>query len=457
MTEVNGMKKVLNIIICVLMILSAVNINNIKVYAGENKSGTYTYEVLSDKTVKITKYNADEETVNIPAELDGKAVTSIGEYAFFELEKTKKIIVSEGVTKIEDWAISMCPSLESVSLPESLTIVNDIFEESAAIKEITIGKNVKSISAKTFKPTAFYRDERNWDKGVLYLNRCLISVKTSYTGNLSIKDNILTIAEDAFKDTSNVKKVTFPKSLKYINAFSFYNCKSISAFKVVSENAKFSAANGVLFNKNKSTLIAYPSGLKVAEYSLPKSVKTVSKYAFMNSKLKKIVLDKNLNTIGDCAFFNCKKLKSITIPKSVKKIGYESFGYYESGEEFDVDFLIKGFELKGYQGSEAQKYCLKNEIDFAAVDYAAPIVSVKGGNKKISVKYKKVKGAKGYQIRYTANGKSKTKTFKSGKATTRTLKKLKKGNYSVRVRAYTESGKQTIYSKWSKAKTIKVK
>ena len=88
---------------------------------------------------------------------------------------------------------------------------------------------------------------------------------------------------------------------------------------------------------------------------------------------------------------------------------------------------------------------------------AKPKVTVKGGKKKITVTYKKVKKAKGFQVRYTIGKKTKDKNFATKKNVTKSISKLKKGNYKVTVRAYIKSGKKTAYGKWSKSVTVKVK
>lgn len=50
--------------------------------AGAESYGDYSYKVLDNGTVEITGYSGSEEKVDIPAEIDGKSVTSIGSYAF---------------------------------------------------------------------------------------------------------------------------------------------------------------------------------------------------------------------------------------------------------------------------------------------------------------------------------------------------------------------------------------
>ncbi len=84
------------------------------------------------------------------------------------------------------------------------------------------------------------------------------------------------------------------------------------------------------------------------------------------------------------------------------------------------------------------------------------VKNVKG--KKISAKWEKVKGAKGYQVQYALNKKFKKKKSIQTKKTKYTIKKLKKKKtYYIRVRAYKMNGKKKVYGKWSKVKKVKRK
>ncbi len=79
------------------------------------------------------------------------------------------------------------------------------------------------------------------------------------------------------------------------------------------------------------------------------------------------------------------------------------------------------------------------------------------GKKQFKVKYTKVAGATGFQVRYKLKGKWTTKTFATKKNATKAIKKLKKGTYQVQIRAFVQSGKQKAYSAWSKTQKVKVK
>jgi len=84
----------------------------------------------------------------------------------------------------------------------------------------------------------------------------------------------------------------------------------------------------VLFNKQKTVLIMYPTGKPETNYSIPVSVTDIASNAFANClNLVSIVIPSNVISIGDVAFYNCKGLTSITIPLSVIRVGSYLFEY----------------------------------------------------------------------------------------------------------------------------------
>ena len=87
------------------------------------------------------------------------------------------------------------------------------------------------------------------------------------------------------------------------------------------------------------------------------------------------------------------------------------------------------------------------------------LTSAKNGKgKKLTVKWKKVTGAKGYQLQYAMNKKFKKKKSVQTKKTKYTIKKLKKKKtYYIRVRAYKMNGRKKVYGKWSTVKKVKIK
>ena len=88
---------------------------------------------------------------------------------------------------------------------------------------------------------------------------------------------------------------------------------NLEIINVAAENTKYSSENGVLFNKDKSTLIIYPNGKTNGSYTVAPTVTTIEERAFaMNNKLKNIELPASLTKINIAGFFACSRLQQIT-------------------------------------------------------------------------------------------------------------------------------------------------
>lgn len=224
--------------------------------------------------------------------------------------------------------------------------------------------------------------------------------------------------------------------------------------------------------------------------TIPNGIIKIDNGAFQNCKnLSEITIPSSMITIGEAAFAECESLKSVTIPNSVTKIDSYAFGYY-----FDDDrqpHKYNDCKIYGYTGSEAQRYAVDNNFAFISlgktknpVKIARTAISTKTikpiiskpkkatikkltpKKKALKVTWKKVSGAKGYEIKLATNKKftknKKTVKVKKGSATSKIIKKLKSGKkYFVKIRAYKkvtiDGYTVTANGPWSKVKSKKVK
>ena len=181
-----------------------------------------------------------------------------------------------------------------------------------------------------------------------------------YTGNastLSIPSKIggrevTNIAESAFLLNETLSSITIPESITYIGrdwtiAHPFLGCSKLKSINVVPQNKNYCSVYGVLYNKDKTTLILCPcqkgsinipsSVTNIAEsafmecsaiksLTLPNSVEYMNSYVFQGCEnLESITIPNSVKSMGDAVFRNCKKLKSITLPSGIKNIYYQTF------------------------------------------------------------------------------------------------------------------------------------
>ena len=105
-------------------------------------------------------------------------------------------------------------------------------------------------------------------------------------------DSVTAIAAGAFRGCAAVEKIHIPASIKSIGSGAFSGCSSLTAFVVDYGNSKFTASGGVLFSKDKSTLICYPASRAGKTYMLGTNVTQIAPCAFEEvSFLQKILYE----------------------------------------------------------------------------------------------------------------------------------------------------------------------
>ena len=406
--------------------------------------GDYEYTVLYDGTVEITGYTGSETDIEIPDEIDGKAVTRIEYYAF-----------------------ANC-SLTSVTIPNSVTNIGyRAFEYCESLTEINVDSNNKNYSSQD--GVLF-----NYNKTEL-IQYPIGKTQTSYTIPRSV-----TIIEDwAFQLCTSLTSITIPNSVTSIGKYAFKDTLWLT--KKQKENPLV-IINGILIDGSTCVGdITIPEGVtsigsmsfsyceNLTRIILPNSLINICDDAFSHCEiLISVTIGSNLVSIGKSVFSDCKNLIEITIPKSVKNIGTRAF-------ENCYKLTIKCFK-----DSYAEQYALKNDIEYKLLSEVvltnksinqinkrqsnskpAKVKSVKlaAKKKKLNVKWKKISGATGYEVVYATNNKftknEKTVTVKKNKVTLKRLKSKKK--YFVKVRAYKTVNGSTYYGKWSKVVKKKVK
>jgi len=105
----------------------------------------FTY-IISNGSIKITKYNGKGGVVVVPSAIEEKEVTAIGYEAFGECESITKIILPDTITTIEKGAFTWCVNLVEINLPDSIiTIGGGAFSDCWKLSEIRLPKYLKII------------------------------------------------------------------------------------------------------------------------------------------------------------------------------------------------------------------------------------------------------------------------------------------------------------------------
>ncbi len=283
-------------------------------------------------------------SVNIP-----DAVATVGADAFFGCASLKSVNIPEGVGEIGSWAFAHCHSLKSIDIPKSVVSIGcEAFGYCSSLKSINVAEsnpNYVSIDGVLFSK----------DQKTLFSYPC-DRKGTSY----DVPESVGEIGEYAFAGAP-LSSIAIPGGVEKIGKTPFISCGLLESISVAEDNSHFCSVDGILFSKDKKTLVAYPNGKEGERCVVPEGVATIGDGSFGTSRsLKSIIIPKGVESIGDGAFFNCSSLSLIEIPESVKEIGDETFS--------NCEFLT----IIAPEGSYAEQYAKGNKINFTPTYRLSP-------------------------------------------------------------------------------------
>ena len=139
---------------------------------------------------------------------------------------------------------------------------------------------------------------------------------------------------------STVSSIEIADAKEQISSY-FSGDASFKAFIVSTDNPNYTAIGGILFNKDKTSLLKCPQA-KTGDFTVPSTVKTFGRYAFEEcNSLNSISLPNSITSIGDYVFYNCYSIKSINIPTGLTELGYCAFYGCSSLSEIVIPSGIK--------------------------------------------------------------------------------------------------------------------
>ncbi|MGN0997963.1 MAG: leucine-rich repeat domain-containing protein [Faecousia sp.] len=373
------MKRALSLLMALVLCLSLCA-------CGDDSSNELAYEVNEDgKTCTITGIGSCKDTVvNIPETINDYKVTAIGINAFWCCSNLTSINIPDSVTDIGDSAFVDCTGLTSIIIPDSVTSIGlQAFWGCTSLTEIFAGSNnpsffsldgvlyTKDRATLLLYPVAKADDSFSIPDSVTSIGSsafqdCMnltsitipngvasigssafqncngltsITIPDSVTSigssafqecrrlaSITIPNGVASIGDNAFFLCTSLASITIPDSVTSIGLQAFWGCTSLTEIFAGSNNPSFFSLDGVLYTKDRATLLLYPAAKADVSFSIPDGVTSISAYAFAGcSSLTEITIPDSLIDIGLFAFADCSSLTEITIPDSLTDIGRFTF------------------------------------------------------------------------------------------------------------------------------------
>ena len=237
----------------------------------------------SNDEVFVYRGNDQNVPMSVVSVVFHPSVVEVDNRAFI-YHKIKKVVLNEGLKKIGKQAFYGCESLESITLPSSVTDIDkSALYHCRKLRELVLNEGLEKIGYNSFR-------------------RC------GSLERISIPSSVNVIGYGAFQECDKLREIVFNHGLKRIGDSSFVNCHSLQSISLPS-------------SVNEIGQQAFSSCKSLWHVTIPSSVVKIGNYAFRScNSLREVVLNEGLAEIKQHAFDGCISLESITIPSSVNEI-----------------------------------------------------------------------------------------------------------------------------------------
>lgn len=206
--------------------------------------------------------------------------------------------------------------------------------------------------------TAVLTNESDFTYLLLPTNAPQNAVIRTYTGDdtaIILPDTlegypVTKIAAGAFRLNSNLEYIKLGKNIETFPGKSTELCTSLKEFDIHPENTNMKVVNGVLYNNDMTTLLAFPSGV-AGSFVVPESVKTIATGAFYyRTYITNVVMYNGVEAINEDAFSGCRNLQSIRLSDNLQVIGNNAFRNCDCLTKVQIPYSVTSIGTDAFLG-----------------------------------------------------------------------------------------------------------
>jgi len=297
--------------------------------------GTFKWKVKEDGTVVIAELlDKSLMKVEVPAEIEGKVVTEIGEYAFNNCENVQAILLPESIVSIGKGAFLHCHELQEMILPTGITeIKHETFRCCYGLTNVVLPDGITIIGEQAFTFCESMESIMLPDSVIVIEDDAFSFCKS--LKEISLSNKLEQIGEMAFYECDNLQSISMPDSLTTLGYCAFYECSNLEEI-TLSENLV--QVSDSVFSLTKWLSL----NLEAEEMAI------VNGFLFRGVNKESIVIPEGVTRIEVDAFANCSNVKYVSFPDSLERIDAFAFSGTEWSKQSNLIIAGKVLYEAGY-------------------------------------------------------------------------------------------------------------
>ena len=251
--------------------------------------------VSSNDTLKFTDFSSNDTN---GIEQIGDFVIREGVLAGYTGKDTHVVIPADlEIRAIGDYVFSHSPVV-SVAIPRDVETIGNCFSDCYNIQSVTVDRDNKNFASED--GVLFNKDMT----GIIYYPR-------GKTGPYTVPNGVV-IVGNLFSGCTALTSITIPASVTNLGDYAFSGCTSLASIAVDRGNKNYASADGVLFNKDMTTILHFPRE-RAGSYAIPNSVTAVKWPLFSDStRLTSLAIPAGVAAISGMSKWDYWDLHSLT-------------------------------------------------------------------------------------------------------------------------------------------------